>query len=68
MFLQRVDPIPGHDLPLGGYATTLIGHTTLGMIPLDEWSVRREDLYLTTDNTHKKDTFTPAAGFEPTIP
>ena len=27
-------------------------HTTLGRIPLDEWSARRRALYLTTHNTH----------------
>jgi len=29
-------------------------HTTLGKTPLDEWSVRRRDLYLTAHNTHKR--------------
>ena len=28
--------------------------TTVGRTPLDEWSVRRRDLYLTTHNTHNK--------------
>ena len=28
--------------------------TTVGRTPLDEWSARRRDLYLTTDNTHNK--------------
>ena len=28
--------------------------TTLGRTPLDEWSARRRDLYLTTHNTHNK--------------
>jgi len=26
--------------------------TAVGMTPLDEWSARRRDLYLTTHNTH----------------
>jgi hypothetical protein len=43
-------------------------HTALGRTPLDEWSARRRDLYLTTHNTHKRQTFMPPAGFEPTIP
>jgi len=34
--LWRFDPIPG--LPLRDFAITLIGHTTLGMTPLDEGS------------------------------
>jgi hypothetical protein len=43
-------------------------HTqTLGRTPLDEESVRRRDLYLTTQNTHKKETSMPPAGFEPAI-
>jgi hypothetical protein len=28
--------------------------TTVGRTPLDEWSARRRDLYLTTHNTHKR--------------
>ena len=28
--------------------------TTVGRNPLDEWSARRRDLYLTTHNTHSK--------------
>jgi len=31
-------------------------HTTLGSTPLDGWSARRRDLYLTTHNTHKWET------------
>ena len=40
---------------------------TVGRIPLDEWSVRRRDLYLTTHNTHNRQTSMPPVGFEPTI-
>jgi hypothetical protein len=36
-----------------------IRHTTLGRTPLDEWSARRRDLYLTTHNTHKRQTSMP---------
>jgi hypothetical protein len=32
------------------------------------WISRYRDLYLTTHNTHKKQTSKPPAGFEPTIP
>ena len=49
-----------------GFTVTL-RHSTLGRAPLDEWSVRRRDLYLTTSNTHKKQTSIPSAGFEPAI-
>ena len=41
--------------------------TTVGRTPLDEWSARRRDLYLTTHNTHNIQTSMPPAGFEPTI-
>jgi len=35
--------------------------------PLDEWSACRRDLYLTTHNTHIRQTSMPPVGFEPTI-
>ena len=41
--------------------------TTVGRTPLDEWSARRRDLYLTTHNTHNRQTFMPPVRFEPTI-
>ena len=41
--------------------------TTLSRTPLNEWSARRRDLYLTTHNTHNRQTSMPPAGFEPTI-
>jgi len=41
--------------------------TTFGRTPLDEWSARRRDLYLTTHNTHNRQTSMPPVGFEPTI-
>jgi hypothetical protein len=42
-------------------------HTTFDRTPLDQWSARRRNLYLTTHNTHKRQTFMTSAGFEPTI-
>ena len=42
--------------------------TTCGRTPLDEWSVRRRDLYRTTQNTHNRQTSMSPVGFEPTIP
>jgi hypothetical protein len=48
-----------------GFTITLI-HTTPGRTPLDEWSARRRDLYLTTHNTHNRQSSMPPAGFEPT--
>jgi hypothetical protein len=50
-----------------GFTITL-RHTALGRTPLDEWSARRRDLYLTTHNTYKRDIDDPPARFEPTIP
>jgi hypothetical protein len=35
--------------------------------PLDEWSARRRDLYLTIHNTHNRQTSMPPVGFEPTM-
>ena len=49
-----------------GFTITL-RHTALGSTPLDDWSVCRRDLYLTTHNTQTRQTSTPPAGFEPTI-
>jgi hypothetical protein len=37
------------------------------MTPLDEGSARHKDLYLTTHNTHKRQTSLPPAEFEPAI-
>ena len=41
--------------------------TIVGRTPLDEWSARRRDLYLTTHNTHNRQISTPPVGFEPKI-
>ena len=41
--------------------------TTVGRTPLDEWSARPRDLYLTTHNNHNRQTPMPLVGFEPTI-
>jgi hypothetical protein len=42
-------------------------HTTVGRTPLDEGPARRRDVYMTTHNTHKRQTSMPPAVFEPTI-
>jgi len=51
--------------------TRFLDHTqwriTSGRTPLDEWSARRRDLYLTTHNTHNRQTSMPPVGFKPTI-
>jgi len=57
-------PRPSHCRGL----TITLRHTTLRRIPLDEWSARRRDLYLTTHNTHNRQISMAPAGFEPAIP
>ena len=42
--------------------------STVGRTPLDEWSARRRDLYLTTHDTHNRQISMPPVGFEPKIP
>jgi hypothetical protein len=41
--------------------------TAVGRTTLDERSVRRRDLYLTTHDTHNRQISTPPVGFKPTI-
>ena len=41
--------------------------STRGRTPLDEWSARRRDLYLTTHDTHNRQISMPPVGFEPPI-
>jgi hypothetical protein len=55
-----------HGFPLRGFTITL-KHTTLGRTDLDELSTIQRNLYLTTHNSHKRQTSIPA-GFEPTVP
>jgi hypothetical protein len=47
---------------------TLNDTYTLGRYPLDQWSARRRDLYLTTHNIPNRMTAMPKDGFEPEIP
>jgi hypothetical protein len=41
--------------------------STVGRTPLDERSVRRKDLYLTTHDTHNRQISMPPVEFKPTI-
>jgi hypothetical protein len=50
-----------------GFMITL-RHTTDGRTLLDERPARRRELYLTTHNTHNRQTSMTPARFEPTIP
>jgi hypothetical protein len=60
-------PNAGHGLLILGVSRSTQRRTTAGRTALDERSARRRNLYLTTHNTHKRQTFLPRAGFEPTI-
>jgi hypothetical protein len=46
---------------------TYLRHTTVGRTPLDEGPASRRDLYLTTHNTHNRQTYMPPVGFETTM-
>jgi hypothetical protein len=50
-----------------GFTITFFRQATLDKTPLDEGPARRRDLYLTTHNTHKRQTSIPPVGFKPTI-
>jgi hypothetical protein len=43
-------------------------HTKLGRTPLEEGTARLRDLYLTTHNTHRRQTSMSPEGFEPAVP
>jgi len=45
--------------------TITFRHTTLGRTPLDEWPARHRGLYLTTHNTHKRQTSMPRRDSNP---
>jgi len=51
--------------------TRFLDHTqrraTVVRTPLGEWSALCRDLYLTTHNTHNRQTSMPPVGFEPKI-
>jgi hypothetical protein len=44
---------------------TTLWHTTLDRTPLDKWSARRRDLYLTTHNLHNRQTSMPRRNSNP---
>jgi hypothetical protein len=56
---------------LSSSRTRFLDHTqrsaTVGRTPLNEWSVRRRELYLTTHNTHNRQTSLLWVVFDPTI-
>jgi hypothetical protein len=46
-----------------GFTVTHLRHTTVGRTPLDVWSARRRDLYLTTHNKHNTRIHVPSGIF-----
>ena len=55
-------PGPPHYWRLHNHTVIYI---TLTRTPLDEWSAQHRDLYLTTHNTHNRQTSMPPAEFKP---
>jgi len=48
-------PLAGQSLPIFEvWWSRSVRHTTVGKTPLDVWSARRKDLYLTTHTIHKR--------------
>jgi len=45
-------------------AITPIGHTKLGMTPLDKGSLRHSEIYLTTHNSYKRKISMPLGGIQ----
>jgi len=66
-FLWRCDPTRVMVSSLLRFLDHTQWRTTVGRTPLDEWSARRRDLYLTTHDIHNRQTSMPLVGFEPTI-
>ena len=67
IFWGRDSPLWARDASFTRFLDHTQRRTTVGRTPIDEWSPRRGDLYLTTHNTHKRQTSMPSVGFEPTI-
>jgi hypothetical protein len=67
-FCMAQQPLVGQGLLIIEASRSHFRHITLGRTPLDEGLARRRDLYLTTRNTHNRQTSMPPAGFEATIP
>jgi hypothetical protein len=57
-FHDAITPIRAQPTHYRGFIITL-RHNTFGRTPLDEWSARRRDLYLTTHNTQNRQASMP---------
>ena len=62
-FSGKLRPSSVHDLIHEVSRSYSIRHTSVGRTPLDEWSARRRDLYLTTYNTHNRQISMSPCGF-----
>jgi len=67
LFLWRCDPTRVMAFSLSKLLDHAQRRTTVGRTPLDEWSARRRDLYLTTHNIHNRQHVHAPGGFQPTI-
>ena len=63
LFFWRDGPLWARTSSFTRFLDHLQRRNTVSRTPLDEWSARRRDLYLTTHNTHSM----PPVGYEPTI-
>ena len=67
-FFMTQQPLVGQALLIIEFSRSHSDYTKRGRTPLDEWSVRRTYIYLTTHNTHSRQTSMPTVGLEPEIP
>ena len=67
-FLWRKSPMRPKASSILRYLNHTKWRITVRMTPLDEWSARHRDLYLTTQNIHNRKTTMPPAGFEFAVP
>jgi len=66
-FLWRCDPTRVMASSFLRFLDHTQRRTKVCSTPLDEWSARRRDLYLTTHSTHNRQISMPPVGYEPTI-
>jgi len=64
LFLARQPPSGPGPPHSWGFLDYTQRRTTVGRTPLDKWSARRRDLYLTTHITYKKQTSMSPVGFK----
>ena len=67
LFPVALRPNAGHDLLILEVSYHTERRNTVARTPMDEWSARRRDLYLTTNNNHNRQTSMSPVGFEPTV-